>query len=95
MQRNPFNPFLLNDGSIGAKSHRLEVCRRLHILTLSEPEGHLKEPSRHGKMLREGFRADFDLSPLKPGRYLLALEARSTRNKQRTVARQIPFDIVE
>jgi hypothetical protein len=48
-----------------------------------------------GKMLREGFRTDFDLSLLAPGRYVLTLEAASGRDRKRTTTRQIPFDIVE
>lgn len=48
-----------------------------------------------GKMLREGFRTDFDLSRLAPGRYVLALEATSGRDRKRTATRQIPIDIIE
>jgi hypothetical protein len=44
-----------------------------------------------GKMLREGFRTDFDLSRLTPGRYVLTLEAASGRDRKRTTTRQIPF----
>ncbi len=46
-----------------------------------------------GPMVREGFRTDFDLSRLTPGRYLLALEASPGGNRQKTVSRQIPFSI--
>ena len=48
-----------------------------------------------GKMLREGFRTDFDLSRLAPGRYVLALEATSGRDRKRTATKQIPIDIIE
>jgi len=47
-----------------------------------------------GKIVREGFRADFDLARLAPGRYVLALEASpSSRNRQKAVSRQIPFAV--
>ncbi len=48
-----------------------------------------------GKMLREGFRTDFDLSRLTPGRYLLFLEAGLGRDRKKTVTRQIPIEISE
>ncbi len=48
-----------------------------------------------GKMLREGFRTDFDLSRLTPGRYVLMIEAASGRDRKRAATKQIPFDIVE
>ena len=48
-----------------------------------------------GKMLREGFRTDFDLSRLTPGRYVVMIEGASGRDRKRTVTRQIPIDIVE
>lgn len=46
-----------------------------------------------GKMVREGFRTDFDLSRLAPGRYLIALEASTTGDRKKTISRQIPFAV--
>ena len=46
-----------------------------------------------GKTLRESFRTDFDLTRVKPGSYVLTLEARAGRDQKRTVSRQIPFAI--
>lgn len=46
-----------------------------------------------GKSLREGFRADFDLATLKPGNYVLTLEARAGRGVKDAVTRKIPFVI--
>lgn len=43
--------------------------------------------------VREGFRADFDLSRLAPGSYVLTLEARSNQTGKRTVTRQVPFNV--
>jgi VWFA-related protein len=48
-----------------------------------------------GKIAREGFRTDFDLTRLQPGGYVLTLEGRSPKDRKRIVSRQIPFDIVE
>ena len=48
-----------------------------------------------GKMLREGFRTDFDLLRLTPGRYVLTIEAASGRDRKRTATKQIPIDTVE
>jgi hypothetical protein len=45
------------------------------------------------EMLREGFRTDFDLTALKPGPYVLTLEAQSPVDRKKTVRRQIPFTI--
>jgi len=45
------------------------------------------------EMLREGFRTDFDLTVLKPGPYVLTLEAQSPVDRKKTVRRQIPFTI--
>jgi len=43
--------------------------------------------------VREGFRADFDVSRLAPGRYLLAIETSPQGNRQKTVSRQLPISI--
>jgi len=46
-----------------------------------------------GKSLLEGFRTDFDLQGVKPGSYVLTLEARAGRNGSKPVTRQIPFTV--
>jgi len=46
-----------------------------------------------GKSLREGFRADFDLTRLTPGNYVLTVEARTPSDRKRVATRQIPFVI--
>jgi hypothetical protein len=45
------------------------------------------------RKLREGFRTDFDLASVKPGPYVLTLEARSAADRRKTVTRQIPFRV--
>jgi Ca-activated chloride channel family protein len=47
-----------------------------------------------GEMLREGFRTDFDLTAVKPGPYVLTLDAQSPVEKKKTVRRQIPFTLI-
>ena len=47
-----------------------------------------------GQMPREGFRTDFDLARLTPGRYVLTIEAAAGRDRKRTATRQISIDIV-
>lgn len=51
----------------------------------------LGEPA--GKTLREGFRTDFDLTRLKPGSYVLTLEARTSSDRKKVATRQIPFTL--
>ena len=58
-------------------------------------EGTRVSTASAGKSLREGFRTEFSLASLKPGRYVLTVAARSSMDEQRDpVSRQIPFEIV-
>jgi hypothetical protein len=60
------------------------VARAQGERVLSEPDG---------RNAREGFRMDFDLARVSPGRHVLTIEARSSQTGTRTVRRQIPITV--
>lgn len=45
-------------------------------------------------VLREGFRTDFDLTAVKPGPYVLTLDAKSPVDRKKAIRRQIPFTLI-
>lgn len=83
-------PSQLYFGAVAALTGRITTPAG-DVVASGKPQRVAADPA--GKSLRESFRTDFDLSRVKPGSYVLTLEARASRDGKKIVTRQIPFTL--